>query len=170
MPLAAAAAAATAPARRHPACLASFAGGLATARHFTTHDDSHDDFKPKVKAAPSAGVEGIIEQDIASHDVFIYMKVRRAAAGPAAPTPRRPQSCSTAGCQAPALRFGCRWATGHLGCTWYEPPGCPATLVCMQGVPQAPMCGFSNMACAILNLYGEAAAAAAVAMMPALRP
>lgn len=26
-----------------------------------------------------------------------------------------------------------------------------------QGVPQAPMCGFSNMACAILNLYGEPA-------------
>lgn len=24
----------------------------------------------------------------------------------------------------------------------------------LQGVPQAPMCGFSNMACAILNLYG----------------
>jgi len=24
----------------------------------------------------------------------------------------------------------------------------------MKGIPQAPMCGFSNMACAILNLYG----------------
>ena len=32
------------------------------------------------------------------------------------------------------------------------PPSLPAWL---QGVPQAPMCGFSNMACAILNLYGE---------------
>jgi glutaredoxin-related protein len=34
----------------------------------------------------------------------------------------------------------------------------PALLLCPtwpQGVPQAPMCGFSNMACAILNLYGE---------------
>ena len=33
------------------------------------------------------------------------------------------------------------------------PPPCPPAW--LQGVPQAPMCGFSNMACAILNLYGE---------------
>ncbi|PSC71379.1 monothiol glutaredoxin-mitochondrial-like [Micractinium conductrix] len=76
------------------------AGGLAGPRLYsaaTTDDaDSHDDFKPKVKAAPSAGVDATIEKDISSHDVFIYMK----------------------------------------------------------GVPEAPMCGFSNMACAILNLYG----------------
>lgn len=32
------------------------------------------------------------------------------------------------------------------------PTRCPPPL--LQGVPQAPMCGFSNMACAILNLYG----------------
>ena len=69
-------------------------------RHFgTAADDSHDDFKPQVKAAAAGGaaVDKLIEQDISGHDVFIYMK----------------------------------------------------------GVPQAPMCGFSNMACAILNLYGK---------------
>ncbi|KAL4420842.1 hypothetical protein ABPG75_010498 [Micractinium tetrahymenae] len=71
-------------------------GGYTAARLFSTDADSHDDFKPQVKAAPAGDVEATIEKDIASHDVFIYMK----------------------------------------------------------GVPQAPMCGFSNMACAILNLYG----------------
>lgn len=37
------------------------------------------------------------------------------------------------------------------------PPRLPPPL--LQGVPQAPMCGFSNMACAILNLYGAWAGA-----------
>ncbi|KAI7839922.1 hypothetical protein COHA_006316 [Chlorella ohadii] len=73
------------------------AGGVAVSRRWlATEDDSHDDFKPQVKAGAAAGVKDTIERDVAGHDVFIYMK----------------------------------------------------------GVPQAPMCGFSNMACAILNLYG----------------
>ncbi len=46
------------------------------ARQFsTTDDDTHDDFKPQVKAAPAGSVEQTIEQDIKSHDVFLYMKV-----------------------------------------------------------------------------------------------
>lgn len=72
------------------------AGGLLSVRAFSSEPDSHDDFKPQVKAAAAGSVEAVIEEDISSHDVFLYMK----------------------------------------------------------GVPQAPMCGFSNMACAILNLYG----------------
>lgn len=41
-------------------------------------------------------------------------------------------------------------------------------LLLVQGVPQAPMCGFSNMACAILNLYGACcccASATALALL-----
>ncbi len=59
--------------------------------------DTHDDFKPKYTPASTAG--GVAEQiqtDIASHDVFVYMK----------------------------------------------------------GVPGAPQCGFSNMACKVLDAYG----------------
>lgn len=48
---------------------------MAAARQFSTDADSHDDFKPQVKGAASEGVEATIEKDIASHDVFIYMKV-----------------------------------------------------------------------------------------------
>ena len=70
------------------------AGGWAAARGFSTDADSHDDFKPQVKASGSAGsVDASIEQDIAGHEVFIYMKARRrrggrrcrSAAGPVAP-------------------------------------------------------------------------------------
>ncbi|KAK9814449.1 hypothetical protein WJX72_006058 [[Myrmecia] bisecta] len=59
-------------------------------------DDTHDDFKPKIKAQPSGSVDDQIKQDIGSHEVFIYMK----------------------------------------------------------GNPEAPQCGFSNMACRILDAYG----------------
>lgn len=38
-------------------------------------EDSHDDFKPKYKAEPAADVNSTIENDIKSHEVFIYMKV-----------------------------------------------------------------------------------------------
>lgn len=38
-------------------------------------EDSHDDFKPKYKAEPASDVNSTIENDINSHDVFIYMKV-----------------------------------------------------------------------------------------------
>lgn len=54
------------------------AGGCSAARLFSTDADSHDDFKPQVKAAPAGDVEATIEKDISSHDVFIYMKVRGA--------------------------------------------------------------------------------------------
>lgn len=59
-------------------------------------DDTHDDFKPKVKQTSSdENVQDMIARDVAEHSVFIYMK-------------------------------------GH---------------------PTAPMCGFSNMACRILDAY-----------------
>lgn len=38
-------------------------------------DDSHDDFKPKYKGETASDVNSTIENDIKSHDVFIYMKV-----------------------------------------------------------------------------------------------
>lgn len=44
-------------------------------RWLATEDDSHDDFKPQVKAGAAAGVKDTIERDVAGHDVFIYMKV-----------------------------------------------------------------------------------------------
>jgi hypothetical protein len=52
------------------------AGGLLSVRAFSTEPDSHDDFKPQVKAAAAGSVEAVIEEDISSHDVFLYMKVR----------------------------------------------------------------------------------------------
>lgn len=36
--------------------------------------DSHDDFKPKVKAQPGDDVAGAITQDISQNKVFLYMK------------------------------------------------------------------------------------------------
>jgi hypothetical protein len=42
----------------------------------STTDETHDDFKPKYKQEPVNDVEAAIEADIASHPVFIYMKVR----------------------------------------------------------------------------------------------
>jgi monothiol glutaredoxin len=60
-------------------------------------DDTHDDFKPKMKHHDGGkGIDEAISKDVSSHSVFIYMK-------------------------------------GH---------------------PEAPMCGFSNMACRILDAYG----------------
>lgn len=59
-------------------------------------DDTHDDFKPKVKQPSSdENVHDVIARDVAEHTVFVYMK----------------------------------------------------------GQPAAPMCGFSNMACRILDAY-----------------
>lgn len=67
-------------------------------RHFSTtaDDDTHEDFKPKIKGQPPSSVAERIEADVAAHTAFIYMK-------------------------------------GH---------------------PEAPMCGFSQMAVQILNAYG----------------
>lgn len=42
----------------------------------STTDETHDDFKPKYKEEPVSDVEATIQADIASHHVFIYMKVR----------------------------------------------------------------------------------------------
>jgi monothiol glutaredoxin len=89
----------------YPSCLSilltvsprwNAAAGSLAACPFSTDTDSHDDFKPQAKAALAGSAEQTIQNDISTHDVFVYMK----------------------------------------------------------GVPQAPMCGFSNMACAILNMYG----------------
>lgn len=67
-------------------------GGYSAARLFSTDADSHDDFKPQVKAAAAAGdVEATIEKDVGSHDVFIYMKVLRVVVAPGARTVRRDQ-------------------------------------------------------------------------------
>lgn len=58
--------------------------------------ESHDDFKPQYKGGTPPSISKQIEEDVAAHSVFVYMK----------------------------------------------------------GVPEAPMCGFSNMACRILDAYG----------------
>jgi hypothetical protein len=42
--------------------------------------DTHDDFKPKYSAPPAGDVDAQIKEDIGSNKVFIYMKVRAAAA------------------------------------------------------------------------------------------
>ena len=76
-------------------------GGREFERVFTStsnknEDDTHDDFKPKVKQPSSdENVHAMIARDVSEHTVFVYMK----------------------------------------------------------GQPAAPMCGFSNMACRILDAY-----------------
>jgi monothiol glutaredoxin len=59
-------------------------------------EETHDDFKPKHKAPTEGDAASMIQSDISTNSVFLYMK----------------------------------------------------------GTPDAPMCGFSRMACAILNAYG----------------
>ncbi|KAI8103099.1 hypothetical protein M9434_005884 [Picochlorum sp. BPE23] len=66
------------------------------ARQHAFSTDTHDDFKPKIKTDNVSGsVDDVIDADVTSHKVFLYMK----------------------------------------------------------GVPEAPMCGFSNMACRILDAH-----------------
>lgn len=62
----------------------------------TSDEGTHPDFKPQFKGDAPPSIAQIIEQDVKSKDVFLYMK----------------------------------------------------------GVPEAPMCGFSSMACRILDAYG----------------
>ena len=73
-------------------------GTIASARGFAaaSHDDTHDDFKPKTNASSPKDVKSMIESDIQSNGVIIFMK----------------------------------------------------------GSPAAPQCGFSNMACRILDHHG----------------
>ena len=67
---------------RRSACVMSgfCAGAYAVHHSFATSaagpsdSDVHDDFKPQVKAAPSASVAEQIEQDVKGHKVFLYMK------------------------------------------------------------------------------------------------
>lgn len=82
----------------------------------TYADDTHDDFKPKVKKVSSDGsdhenVDDMIARDVAAHGVFVYMK----------------------------------------------------------GQPTAPMCGFSNMACRILDAYNVEYGSRDVLADPVLR-
>jgi len=74
-------------------------------------DDTHDDFKPQYKAEPVSDVNKLIEGDVKSNTVFVYMK----------------------------------------------------------GVPDAPQCGFSNMACRVLDAYGVKYGARNVLSDPNLR-
>lgn len=74
-------------------------------------DDSHDDFKPQYKGDAPGSVKDMIEKDVSTHSVFVYMK----------------------------------------------------------GVPEAPMCGFSNMACRILDAHEVAYGSRDVLADPELR-
>lgn len=120
---------------------------------------------PQVKGGAAAGVKDTIERDVAGHDVFIYMKARRC--WPALlelPQHHLGWCCQRAAgvepcmrdarvgiaCQPPSLAERCARAACRSPAACLAAPPSPLA----QGVPQAPMCGFSNMACAILNLYG----------------
>jgi hypothetical protein len=56
----------------------SFPGSVRGLRYFST-DGTHDDFKPKLKEQPAQehSVEDVINNDINTNEVFIYMKVSR---------------------------------------------------------------------------------------------
>lgn len=56
-------------------------GGLQQFRFATTEPDSHDDFKPKLKAPATGDVESQIKEKITTSDVHVFMKG----------TPDRPQ-------------------------------------------------------------------------------
>lgn len=51
-----------------------------TIRSFSTEQDSHDDFKPKIKTSPPTPKDAVeeaketIKKDVQSHAVFLYMK------------------------------------------------------------------------------------------------
>ena len=104
-----------------------------TARVPTHEDDTHDDFKPKFntdaepRSAPSVAEQ--IQNDVQQHPVFLYMKVSW--------TQRKQILVSC-----------CSWSR----CLPETYPHCSSAL---QGVPEAPQCGFSNMACRILDAYGK---------------
>jgi hypothetical protein len=112
------------------ASLAAFLGVRARSTIVPGHDDTHDDFKPRYKAEAAEDVEDTIKNDISTHKVFLYMKV---------------------GSQGVWHAVGCmQWAA----CSGMHRAAELASLP-LQGVPEAPMCGFSNMACRILDAYGE---------------
>ena len=77
-----------------------------------------------MKEGPAGSVNDIISQDLKNNDVFLYMKVGHARVNCAAV----PDSCSII------------WVAAV---NWFV----------LQGVPEAPQCGFSNAACRILDAY-----------------
>ena len=108
-----------------------------TARVPTHEDDTHDDFKPKFntdaepRSAPSVAEQ--IQNDVQQHPVFLYMKVKYAHEEPNQ-SPAVPDSSL---CRLP-----------------YATPLSHSSSA-LKGVPEAPQCGFSNMACRILDAYGK---------------
>jgi glutaredoxin-related protein len=107
----------------------------------TEADDMHDDFKPQFKEQRSGAVDDIIRHDISTNKVLLYMKVR--------PTAQLPQETPDAGWAAADVPWCCcrlRHIVSHVRGT--------QLCIALQGDPEAPMCGFSNMACQILSAYG----------------
>lgn len=147
-------------------------------------DDIHDDFKPQFKEQRSGSVEEAIRHDVSTNRVLLYMKVchllRQMLDCPHGVrlcnsaeacwhssrfllivlvcTQQSPHhcSCSSVRCAAASkqhktLRSPPCMSVHRICADWQAGFG---LLHCVQGDPEAPMCGFSNMACQILNAYG----------------
>lgn len=100
--------------RRPGCCVLRVEGWWASGRTWSNvagDGDTHDDFKPQFKGDAPSNIADMIESDVKSQKVFVYMK----------------------------------------------------------GVPEAPMCGFSNMACRILDAYGVKYGSRDVLVDPELR-
>ena len=92
-------------------------------------------------------MEAAIKDDITANRVLLYMKVRGGAVFHILMV-MHPGSCHTfaAGNSSQLSKTYVlhAWITCAGDCDVFMP----------QGHPEAPMCGFSNMACQILNAYG----------------
>lgn len=103
--------------------------------------DTHADFAPTHRGAAGGSAADTIKADIAAHKVFVYMKVRG---------------------EGMEGRAG-RNAAADVATDAQLSP------LSLQGSPDAPQCGFSNMACRVLDAYGVQYGSRNVLADPALR-
>lgn len=142
------------------------AGRLPSQAVYST--DSHDDFQPQLKGEASKSVADQIREDVSTHPVFIYMKARlRACAMPrvcmrySLPFPRHSPSLHR---HSPTLPRRSPTIPRHSPSL--HRISAPSA---MQGQPERPMCGFSNMACRILDAHDVAYGSRDVLSDPELR-
>ena len=120
-------------------------------------DDTHADFRPAYAPPPTPEtVRSSIERDVATHDVFVYMKVNWNLV-----------SSFSRFLSPPSLLFQPRPFSSHPQKTKHTHT--QTTNNKQQGDPEAPQCGFSNMACRILDAYGVQYGSRNVLADPALR-
>ena len=109
-------------------------------------DDTHADFRPAYAPPPSSEtVRASIERDVKENDVFVYMKV----------------------CFLVFFSFLFPLAPFSTPTSFLR--ASQNKTKTMQGDPEAPQCGFSNMACRILDAYGVVYGSRNVLADPALR-